>query len=111
MSNFNPAAGQIVADELRTAFNSLDVSVHDSARLMTTFVEAITGTDLPPARAQHALRALTQSISKAVESRGEMINAQRALIAIKGSSNLDVYDFGCFMGAAITEPARADLAA
>lgn len=109
MPKFNPAAGQVVADELRVAFASLDTSVHDGARLMTTFIEAMKDSDLPPARSQRALRALTASLHKSVESRADMIDAQRVMVAIKGDSNLDVYDFGCWMGSATAEPAKASL--
>lgn len=109
MPTFNPAAGQVVADELRTAFTSVDNTLHDAARLLSTFIEAYRGSDLPPSRSQRALLALASSITKSTESRGDMIDAQRAMVAIKADSNLDVYDFGCWMGAATAEPARGQL--
>lgn len=107
MPQFNPAAGQVVADELRDAFTSIDMSVHDRARLMSTFIEAVKGSDLPPSRSQRALRSLASSLSKCVESRADMIDAQRVMIAIKGESNLDVYDFGCLIGSSQAEPTIA----
>jgi len=112
MPKFNPAAGQVVADELRSSFDSLDVAVYDRARLFTTFLETIRGSDLPPSRSQRALLALEKSLQKSLGSRGDLINAQRAMVAIKADSNLDVYDFGCWMGgifgAAKEVPARAE---
>jgi hypothetical protein len=107
MPKFNPAAGQVVADELREAFVSIDTSVHDRARLMTTFIEAVKGSDLPPARSQRALRSLAASLNKCVESRADMIEAQKVMITIKNDSNLDVYDFGCLIGSAQAEPTVA----
>lgn len=98
MPKFNPAAGQVVADELRASFDSLDVAVYDRARLFTTFLEAIRGSDLPPSRSQRALLALESSIQKSLGSRGDLIDAQRAMVVIKDDSNLDVYDFGCWIG-------------
>ncbi|MDX3901589.1 MAG: hypothetical protein QHC40_13940 [Sphingobium sp.] len=107
MPKFNPAAGQVVADDLRTTFESLDVSVQNTARLMSTFLESCEGSGLAPVVSQRALRAMGASISKIIEGRGEMINAQRVLVSIKGSSNLDVYDYGCFMQAQ-SSPATKD---
>ncbi|MCI4589570.1 hypothetical protein MOK15_05630 [Sphingobium sp. BYY-5] len=107
MPEFNPAAGQVVADELRDAFVSLDTSVHDSARLMTTFLEAMKGSDLAPSRSQRALRALAASLNKSVESRADMIDAQRVMVAIKRDSNLDIYDYGCWMFPAMESTQQA----
>ncbi|OJY61929.1 MAG: hypothetical protein BGP16_15465 [Sphingobium sp. 66-54] len=98
MPTFNPAAGQVVADEIRTTFDSVDTAVHDSGRLLTTFIEAIRGSDLPPSRSQHALRSLAAGLVKAIDSRAEIINAQRVMVSIKANSNLDTLDFGCLMG-------------
>ena len=97
MPKFNPAGGQLVADDLRATFKSIDAGLHDAARLVSTFVEVCANSDLPPSRSQKALRAMSNSLAKAVDSRGDMIDAQRVLVAIKGDSNLDVYDFGCLM--------------
>lgn len=97
MPKFNPAAGQVVADDLRAAFESLDNSVQNAARLISTFLETCEGSGLAPSASQRALRAMGDSISKVIEGRGEMINAQRVLVSLKGNSNLDVYDYGCWM--------------
>jgi hypothetical protein len=97
MPKFNPAAGQVVADDLRATFESLDHSVQNSARLMSTFIETCEGSGLAPSASQRALRAIGDTISKVIEGRGEMINAQRVMVSIKGNSNLDVYDYGCWM--------------
>jgi hypothetical protein len=97
MPKFNPAAGQVVADDLRAAFESLDTSVQNAARLISTFLETCDGSGLAPSASQRALRAMGDSISKVIEGRGEMINAQRVLVSLKGASNLDVYDYGCWI--------------
>lgn len=107
MSNFNPSAGQVVADDLRSAFNGIDMGVQNTARLVNTFIEGYSGSDLAPSRSQRALKAMAISMTRSIESRESLIDAQRALVAIKGDSNLDVYDFGCWMGNATSEPARA----
>lgn len=97
MPTFNPAGGQLVADDLCSTFRSVDNSLHDAARLVSTFVEVCANSDLPPARAQKVLRAMSNSISRAVDMRADVIEAQRVLVTLKQNSNLDIYDFGCLM--------------
>lgn len=97
MPEFTVAAGQTVASDIRNAFESLDRAVHDAAQLASNFVEACKGSDLPPSRSQRVLKSLADSMTKAVESRADMIQAQRTMVSIKDNSNLEVYDFGCWM--------------
>lgn len=99
MPNFNPIAAQIVADDIRTSFSGLDTSMQDSANILKIFVEAVSAADLPPSQSQRTISALGNSIMKSIESRAHMIEAQRAMVLLKGKSNLDVFDFGCWMGA------------
>lgn len=97
MPKFTQAAGQIVASDIRSTFESIDRAVHDAARLTTDFIEACVGAELAPARSQRVLKSLSDGIAKVVDGRGDMIQAQRTLVTIKDNSNLDVYDFGCWM--------------
>lgn len=104
MPKFTQAAGQTVASDVRSAFDSLDRAVHDAARLATDFIEACAGSELPPARSQRVLKSLADGIAKVVDGRADMVQAQRTLVSIKTGSNLDVYDFGCWMDDAQKTP-------
>jgi len=97
MPKFTQAAGQTVASDIRSTFDSLDRAVYDAARLATDFIDACTGSELPPARSQRVLKSLADGIAKVVDGRADMVQAQRTLVSIKTGSNLDVYDFGCWM--------------
>lgn len=97
MPKFTQAAGQTVASDIRSTFDSFDRAVYDAARLATDFIDACAGSQLPPVRSQRVLKSLADGIAKVVEGRADMVQAQRTLVAIKTGSNLDVYDFGCWM--------------
>lgn len=97
MAHFNPAAGQVVADDLKASFEMIDRTVLSAARLVTTFMETCAGSDLPPIASQRALASMRDSIVKQIDSRADMIAAQKAMVAIKRNSNLDVHDYGCWM--------------
>jgi hypothetical protein len=107
MPKFTQAAGQTVASDVRSAFDSLDRAVHDAARLATDFIEACVGSELPPARSQRVLKSLADGITKFVDARADMVQAQRTLVSIKTGSNLDVFDFGCWMNDAQKPPVAA----
>lgn len=104
MPTFTQAAGQTVASDIRSTFDSVDRAVYDAARLTTDFIDACVGSELPPSRSQRVLKSLTDGITKIVDGRADMIQAQRTLVSIKGGSNLDVYDFGCWMDDAQKSP-------
>lgn len=40
---------------------------------------------------------MRDTLNKQIDSRADMIAAQRALVMIKRNSNLDVHDYGCWM--------------
>lgn len=109
MPKFTQAAGQTVASDIRSTFDSLDRAVYDAARLATDFIDACVGSELPPARSQRVLKSLADGIAKVVDGRADMIQAQRTLVSIKTGSNLDVYDFGCWMDDAQKPPVAAML--
>lgn len=104
MPNFNPVAGQLLADDLRSTFGGLDSSMQDSANMLKTFIEATAASDLPPSQSQRTIAALGNSLLKSIESRAHMIEAQRAMVHLKSKSNLEVYDFGCWMFAEDASP-------
>jgi hypothetical protein len=96
MSKISHTAAVVLANDLRTVFGSFDTAMQDTARLVGTFLETASGADLPPASTQRALRSMSEVLTKAVEGRGDLIAAQRVMVSIKGNSNLDVVDLGCW---------------
>lgn len=98
MHKINNAAARVLADDLRAAFGSIDTSLQDTARLVGTFMETATSSDLAPSSTQRALRSMGDLISKAIDGRGDLIAAQRVMVSIKENSNLEVVDIGCWQG-------------
>ena len=81
----------------------------DAARLTTSVMETKQGAAVSPGQSQKVLDSLTAGMSKIVDGRRDMVSAHRSLVVIKGESNLDVEDYGCFTvdANAAQEPVRA----
>jgi len=90
------ASGRVVAADIETAFNSVDLAILDVARLTTTVMEAKSDTVIAPARFQGVVDSMSASLAKIVEGRKAMVSAHRRLSSFKGQSNLAEVNFGCF---------------
>ncbi len=88
--------GQTVSNDIETMFRSVDTALLDTLRLSGSVMETNAVSTIPPARLQGALDSMAAGFTKMVESRKDMIQMQRKLIALKGESNLREVGFGCY---------------
>lgn len=94
--HFSIAGGRTVAADINTMFGSVDTAILDTARLTASVMETKQGSDISPAKSQRVLDSLSAGFAKFVDGRKEMVAAHRALVVIKGESNLQVEDYGCY---------------
>lgn len=87
--------GALIAAETKGTLKSLDDAILNELRLCTTLLEAFDEARLPVGTSQKLLQSMASGINHIVQGRGEMASTVRALVAIKGGSNLSETSYNC----------------
>lgn len=95
MYAIDQAAGQVVATDTQNSVDAVDRAVMSFAHLCASIVEVSKASNLPISTAQGALSSASSGLRRLVETREDMSEATRQLIAIQRDSSLETVSFGC----------------
>ncbi|MBO9579669.1 MAG: hypothetical protein J7498_02115 [Sphingobium sp.] len=88
-------AARMIAGEIKQAHASLDHALLRMLGLATSVIETSTVSALPAAASQPAIEATLDSLQTLAAGRSRFVDAHRAMVRVKGQSNLCETDLGC----------------
>ena len=115
MTKLTVGAGQVIASDVVTAFNSTDDALLNTVRLTASVLEGTATSGLNPRAKQRLLESIRSSFDRMLESRKEMVRAHSQMVVIQRQSNIAEVGFGCFpederffTGASLDETVKAE---
>lgn len=107
MFKIQETTGLVVAEDTKTTIAAIDRAILSKTRLASTIIEASEQSGLPMNHSQKLLEGMARGFDHLVAGRADMLAVVRQLTTIKGTSTLEVVDFGCPNGleAKIAAPA------
>ena len=95
MLRIDKSAATVLAGDVRSTFEAVDVALLNGTRMFGTVMETARCSSLPPAQSQQIITSVAQGISSVVKGRGDMVKALQQMNAVKRNSNLETVDLGC----------------
>ena len=96
MIKLSVGAGQVIASDVTTAFQSTDNALLDTARLTASVLEGTATSGLNPRAKQRLLESIGSSFDRMLESRKEMVRAHSQMVVLQSQSNIAEVNFGCY---------------
>lgn len=98
MYKIENGVGSVVAGDMQASTAAMENAVYANARLCASLVEGAVQSKLPFNATQAILESVTNSMSKLVGSRAELLETMLGLKALQQQSTLRETAFGCGAG-------------
>ncbi|MEK6542624.1 MAG: hypothetical protein AABZ45_10965 [Pseudomonadota bacterium] len=98
MYKIENGVGNVVAADLQASAAAMENAVYANARLCASLVEGAAQSKLPFSATQAILESVTNSMSKLINSRAELLETMLGLKALQLQTTLRETAFGCPAG-------------